>query len=202
ATGSEGCDVPLPRGGLGLAIEVSFPGSRAVRYRRRWPHRRASEVSSLPAGPAMLNQVPSAVIPAARVSARTISLSSPVPITPVLAVSALPMPPPAPFGPSCARPARGTAGAGVTTGNRLARLPVGLGADRPGTVPRGNCGGRVSGPVTPGSGVGAPLATDLLGMNGPERDGDGLCDGDGGLLGEGDGLGEGDLLGEGDGDLL
>jgi len=89
----------------------------------------------------------------------------------------------------------------VTTGNRLARLPVGLGADRPAAVPRGNCGGPASELVTPGSGVGPALTTPLLGTGGPERDGlgegDGLGDGD--LLGDGEGLGEGDLLGEGDG---
>jgi hypothetical protein len=93
----------------------------------------------------------------------------------------------------------------VTTGNRRARLLAGLGADRPVTVPRGNCGGRSSGAVTPGSGVGAPLAGELLGADRPERDGDGLGEGDvlgegdGDVLGDGEGLGEGDVLGEGDG---
>ena len=97
----------------------------------------------------------------------------------------------------------------MTTGNRVARLPFGLGADRPGPVPRGNCDGRASGPVTPGSGAGAPLAGELPGAGGPERDGDGLGESDllgdgegwarGDLLGEGDGLGEGDLLGDGEG---
>jgi len=100
----------------------------------------------------------------------------------------------------------------VTRGNRPPRLPVGLGADRPVTVPRGNCGGPASGTVTPGGGVGAPLTAALLG--GLECDGDRLGDGDGlgddeglgegDVLGDGDGLGEGDLLGdgEGEGDLL
>jgi len=160
------------------------------------------------AGPAMVNQVPRAAIPAARVTARTISLPRPVPITPVSAVSAPCAPVPAPAGAYCARPAPVATGAGVTTGNRLARLPVGLGTDRPGTVLRGNCGGRASGPVTRGSGVGAPLAPELPDASGPERglgDGNGLDggdlpgEGDGDLVGDGEGLGEGDWLGDGDG---
>ena len=111
----------------------------------------------------------------------------------------------------------------MTTGNSRERLPLGLGADRPGTVPRGSADGRASGPVRL-AGPAEPLTLwpggagslcdgegdgDLLG------DGDGLGQGDlfgeaagpgegdalghGDLLGEGDGLGEGDLLGEGDG---
>ena len=104
----------------------------------------------------------------------------------------------------------------MTTGNRPPRLPVGRGADSPVTVPRGNCGGPASGAITPGRGVGAPLAAELPGADGPECDGDGRGDGDGlgddegpgegDVLGEGDsdgdGLGEGDLLGEGEGDVL
>jgi len=86
----------------------------------------------------------------------------------------------------------------VTTGNRPPRLPVGRGADRPVTVPRGNCGGSASGAITPSRGVGAPLAAELPGADGPECDGDGRGHGD--VLG--DGLGEGDVLGEGDGDGL
>jgi hypothetical protein len=85
----------------------------------------------------------------------------------------------------------------VTTGNRLARLPVGLGADRPRPVPRGNCGASASGAVALGSGVRTLLAGELLCAADPERDGDGLGEGD--LLGDGDGLGEGDLLGDGEG---
>jgi hypothetical protein len=118
----------------------------------------------------------------------------------------------------------------VTTGNSRARLPpLGLGADMPVTVPRGNADGRASGPIRaaapaeplplwPG-GAGARCDGegdgdwDLLG----EGDGDGLGqgalfgddaagpgDGDGlghaDLLGEGDGLGEPDVLGDGEGD--
>jgi hypothetical protein len=112
----------------------------------------------------------------------------------------------------------------VTTGNNRARLPPGTGADRPGTVPRGNADGRASGPVSPDPAEVLPLCPgaagalcdgdgdgDLLGEGdglgqgelfgeaaGPPGEGDALGHGD--LLGEGDGLGEGDLLGDGDGD--
>jgi len=99
----------------------------------------------------------------------------------------------------------------VTTGNSLARLPAGLGADRLPTAPRGNAGGRASSPAPTGGvpaatwgGVGAVLAGELPGVVLPDRDGLGEGDllGAGDLLGEGEGLGEGDLLGDGDGDLL
>lgn len=145
-------------------------------------------------------------------------------ITPVSAVSAVVSP--ILDGPGrAARPAPGAAGAGVTTGNSRARLPLAVGAEGPVTVPRGNAVGRASGPIRlaeplllwPG-GAGSRCdgegdgAVDLLGDGdglgqgalfgddaaGP-GEGDGLGHGD--LLGEGDGLGEGDLLGDGDGDL-
>jgi hypothetical protein len=144
-------------------------------------------------------------------------------ITPDSAVSAVAIPP-APEGPGRRRPAPGAAGAGVTTGNNRARLPPGAGADRPGTVPRGNAVGRVIGPIRVDPAVPLPLWPggagsrcdgagdgDLLGEGdglghgetfGQEAgpgEGDGLGHGD--LLGEGDGLGEGDPLGDGDGDL-
>jgi len=112
----------------------------------------------------------------------------------------------------------------VTTGNNRARLPLGAGAERPVTVPRGNAEGRASGPVSAAPAVPLPLWPggagalcdgegdgDLLGEGdglgqgvtfgeaaGP-GEGDGLGQGD--LLGEGDGLGDGDLLGDGEGDL-
>jgi hypothetical protein len=138
-------------------------------------------------------------------------------ITPVSAVSAVVSP--IPDGPGRPRPAPGAAGAGVTTGNSRARLPpLGLGADRPVTVPRGNADGRASGPVRM-----VPAEPLLLWPGGPGSRCDGEGDGDldlpgegeglgqGALFGddeagpgEGDGLGHGDLLGdgEGDGDLL
>lgn len=142
-------------------------------------------------------------------------------ITPVSAVSAVVSP--SPDGPGCARPAPGTAGAGVTTGNSRARLPLAVGADRPGTVPRGNADGRASGPVRlagpllpgpggagapcdgegdgdldlPGEGDGLGQGVMFGGAAGP-GEGDGLGQAD--VLGEGDGLGEGDLLGVGEGD--
>jgi hypothetical protein len=113
----------------------------------------------------------------------------------------------------------------VTTGNNRARLPPGVGTDRPVTVPRGNADGRASGPVRladpaeplplwpggagslcDGEGDGDLLGEgdglgqgDLFGEAAGPGEGDGLGHGD--LLGEGDGLGDGDLLGEGDGDL-
>jgi hypothetical protein len=95
------------------------------------------------------------------------------------------------------------AGAGVTTGNSRARLPPGLGVDRPGTVPRGNAGGWASGPVTAVPAAELPLWPGGAGPLG-EAEGDRLGEaeglGDGDLLGEGDGLGDGDLLGDGDGE--
>jgi len=83
----------------------------------------------------------------------------------------------------------------VTSGNRLARLPFGLGADRPGTVPPGSCGGRASGPVTTGGMVVAPPAGRLRNSSAGECDG--LGDGDGGQEGAGLGAqrGEGEGLG-------
>ena len=112
----------------------------------------------------------------------------------------------------------------MTSGNNRARLPLAVGADRPGTVPRGSAVGRASGPIRPaaplplwpggaaarcdgegdgdldlpgegdGLGHGALFGDDEAGPG----DGDGLGQGD--LLGEGDGLGEPDLLGDGEGD--
>lgn len=165
--------------------------------------------------------MPRAAIPAAKVSSRAISLPWRVPNTPVLAVSAVAAPALAPAGSCWALPtpaAAGVAGAGVTTGNRLARLPVGLGADIPRPVPRGNCVDPAKGPAILGDNVSSPLAAWLRGNGTGERDplgdgdalgepdllGEGAGLGDPDLLGEGDGLGEGDLLGEGegDGDLL
>ena len=157
--------------------------------------------------------MPKAAIPAARVSSKAISLPGRVLNAPVSAVSVVAALTLAPVGSWWALPAAGAAGvagiagAGVTIGNRLARLPAWLGADRLETAPGGNSCGGTRGPATPARGVGAPLAVELLNA-GPERDGDGLGagdalgegegEGDGDLLGEGEGLGEGDLLGEGD----
>ena len=111
-------------------------------------------------------------------------------ITPVSAVSAAVSP--ILDGPGrAARPAPGAAGAGVTTGNSRARLPLAVGADRPVTVPRGNAVGRASGPIR--------LAEPLLlwpGGAGSPCDGEGDGDGDVDLLGEGDGLGQGALFGD------
>jgi hypothetical protein len=169
----------------------------------------------LRAGSAAANQMPRAAIPAASVSSRAIRLPGRAANTPVSAVSVVAALTLAPVGSRWALPAAGAGsaagaaevvGAGVTTGNRLARLPAGRGADRAGTAPGGNCGGEAGGAVTPARGVGAPLAGELLSAAGPERDGDGLGEGDAlgepDLLGEGEGLGDGDLLGDGDGDLL
>ena len=164
--------------------------------------------------------MPKAAIPAARVSSKAISLPGRVLNAPVSAVSVVAALTLAPVGSWWALPAAGAAGvagiagAGVTIGNRLARLPAWLGADRLETAPGGNSCGGTRGPATPARGVGAPLAVELLNA-GPERDGDGLGagdalgepdllgegegEGDGDLLGEGEGLGEGDLLGEGEG---
>ena len=135
--------------------------------------------------------MPKAAIPAATVSSRATSLPWRVPSTPLSAVSAVAAPALAPAGPSWALPTPGAAGvgAGVTTGNRLARLPVGLGADIPGPVPRGNCPGRSRGPATIGDRVRSPPAAWLLRNGTGERD----------RLGEGDALGEPDVLGEGEG---
>ena len=164
--------------------------------------------------------MPKAAIPAARVSSKAISLPGRVLNAPVSAVSVVAALTLAPVGSWWALPAAGAAGvagiagAGVTIGNRLARLPAWLGADRLETAPDGNSCGGTRGPATPARGVGAPLAVELLNA-GPERDGDGLGagdalgepdllgegegEGDGDLLGEGEGLGEGDVLGEGEG---
>src|SRR6516162_905249 len=176
-----------------------------------WPRRRTSEPTVLRAGPATANQLPKAAIPAATVSSSAISLPWRVPSTPLSAVSAVAAPALAPAGPCWALPtpgAAGAVGAGVTTGNRLARLPVRLGADIPGPVPRGNCPGRSRGPATIGDRVRSPPAAWWLRNGTGERDrlgeGEGLGVPD--LLGEGEGLGEPELLGEGeglwDGDLV
>ena len=151
--------------------------------------------------------MPKAAIPAARVSSKAISLPGRVLNAPVSAVSVVAALTLAPVGSWWALPAAGAAGvagiagAGVTIGNRLARLPAWLGADRLETAPGGNSCGGTRGPATPARGVGAPLAVELLSAD-PERDGDGLGEGDAlgepDLLGEGEGLGDGDLLGEGD----
>ena len=147
--------------------------------------------------------MPKAAIPAATVSSRATSLPWRVPSTPLSAVSAVAAPALAPAGPSWALPTPGAAGvgAGVTTGNRLARLPVGLGADIPGPVPRGNCPGRSRGPATIGDRVRSPPAAWLLGNGTGERDrlGEGDALGEPDVLGEGEGLGEPDLLAEGEG---
>ena len=149
--------------------------------------------------------MPKAAIPAARVSSRAISLPWRVANAPVSAVSAVATPALAPAGPYPALPALGAAevvGTGVTTGNRLARLPAGLGADRPRPVPRGNCVGRASGPATSGDRMRSPLTAGLLGEGTGERDrlGEGDALGELDLLGEGEGLGDRDLVGDGDGD--
>lgn len=112
--------------------------------------------------------MPKVAIPAAKVSSRAISLPWRVPDAPVSAVSAVAAPAVPPASPCCALPATGAAGAarvgaGLTTGNRLARLPVGLGADMPRLVPRGNCIGRAKGPATTGDKVRPPLAAGLRG---------------------------------------
>jgi hypothetical protein len=118
----------------------------------------------------------------------------------------------------------------VTTGNNRARLPPAVGADRPGTVPRGNADGWASGPATtadpaeplplwpgaagllcdgegdgdldlPGDGEGDGLGQGELFGDDEAGPGEGDGLGQADLLGDGDGLGEGDLLGDGDGDL-
>ena len=192
-------------------------------YRVWRPRRCTSESTALRPGPATVHQAPATAMPSAMEMARTIRLPWRLLITPVSAVSAAVSP--APDGPGRARPAPGAAGAGVTTGNSRERLPPGLGADRPGTVPRGSADGRASGPVRvtgpaellplwPG---GAGSLCDGEGDGDLLGDGDGLGQGDlfgeaagpgegnalghGDLLGEGDGLGEGDVLGDGDGDF-
>ena len=150
-------------------------------------------------------------MPAAAEIARTIRLSWWVLINPVSAVSAVV--PPLPDGPGpAARPTPGPAGAGVTTGNSRARLPLAAGADRPVTVPRANADGRASDPIR----LAAPAELLPLwpGGAGVRCEGDGdldlLGEGDGlgqGVTfgaaagpGEGDGLGQADLLGDGEGD--
>jgi hypothetical protein len=148
--------------------------------------------------------MPNAAIPAATVSSSAISLPWRVPSTPLSAVSAVAVPALAPAGSCWALPmpgADGVVGAGVTTGNNLARLPVGLGADIPGPVLRGNCPGRSRVPATIGDRVRSPRAARLLRDGTGERDrlGEGDALGEPDLLGEGEGLGEPDLLGEGEG---
>jgi hypothetical protein len=148
--------------------------------------------------------MPNAAIPAAMVSSSAISLPWRVPSTPLSAVSVVAVPALAPAGSRWAVPTPGGAGAvgaGVTNGNNLARLPVGLGADIPEPVPRGNCPGRSRVPATIGDRVRSPPAAWLLRNGTGERDrlGEGDALGEPDLLGEGDGLGEPDLLGEGEG---
>ena len=133
-------------------------------------------------GPAAVNQAPNTAMPSATEIARRIRLPWRPLITPLSAVRAVANPPPAPEGPGRPRPAPGAAGAGVTTGNNLARLPPWLGANSAVTIPRGNAIGRASGPVTlriPAELL--PLCPGAAGL---------LCDGDGDGLGEGDGLGQ------------